>query len=341
MSALSADLELLADPVRVRLLALLEVDELTVGELARILSLPQPTVSRQLKSLLQGEWLGRRTVGTAAYLRLAAMDGTRQELWKIVGQDPALGNDIAADRDRMARVLAERQSDAGTFFGRVAAGWDVLRDQLFGRRFMAPALAALVPPDATIVDLGCGTGEVLAHLAAALDPSVGRVIGVDREPGMLALARARMADAAHPPGSASHVEILEASLESVPLPDQVTDVALLFLVLHHLPEPAAVMAEARRLLKPTGRLVLVDMQPHATTAWRTFGHLHQGFADAELATLAAEAGLAIRTLRHLPPDPDAQGPPLFVATLTPLTPPRPASRAGKHKKVTAGLRARR
>jgi len=341
VSSLSADLELLADPVRVRLLALLEVDELSVGELARILSLPQPTISRQLKSLLQADWLGRRTVGTAAYLRLAAMHPTRQELWRIVGQDPALASDLAADRDHMARILAERQSDAGTFFGRVAAGWDVLRDQLFGRRFMAPALAALVPPDATIIDLGCGTGDVLAHLAAALDPAAGRVIGVDREPGMLALARVRMADLAHPADTAPHVEILEASLESVPLPDEVADVALLFLVLHHLPEPAAVMAEARRLLAPHGRLIVVDMQPHATTAWRTFGHLHQGFADADLTTLAAEAGLAIRTLRHLPPDPDAQGPPLFVATMTPLPRPTPASKAGPHKKATAGLRARR
>jgi len=334
VSALSADLELLADPVRVRLLALIEVDELTVGELARILSLPQPTVSRQLKSLLQGDWIGRRTVGTAAYLRLAAMDGTRQELWRIIRQDPALTGDLGADRDHMARVLAERQSDAGTFFGRVAAGWDVLRDQLFGRRFMAPALAALVPPDATIIDLGCGTGEVLAHLRAALDPTAGRVIGVDREPGMLAIARQRLAEIATE--SDAQVEIIEASLESVPLPDAVADVALLFLVLHHLPDPAAVMAEARRLLAPTGRLVLVDMQPHATTAWRTFGHLHQGFADAELATLAADAGLALRTLRHLPPDPDAQGPPLFVATLTPLTAikstGKPASRAARKRK---------
>lgn len=299
MVTLSADLELLADPLRVRLLALLEAEELTVGELGRVLSLPQPTVSRHLKSLLQGEWLVRRTVGTAAYLRMTGLDATRSDLWRIVRSDPAL--DLEADRDRMARVLAERQADAGTFFGRVAAGWDALRDQLFGRRFMAPALATLVPPDATIVDLGCGTGEVLTHLAG-----YAHLIGVDREPGMLAIARQRLGDAA---------QVIEGALEDVPLPDACADAALLILVLHHLAEPAAVLREARRILVPNGRLVVVDMQPHTNTSWRTFGHLHQGFTESDLIGHAAAADLVVKTFRHLPPDPDVQGPPLFVATL--------------------------
>lgn len=306
MTTLSTDLDLLADPIRARTLALLELDELTVGELARILSLPQPTVSRHLKTLLQAEWLSRRTVGTAAFLRLAALDATRQELWRLVREDPELGGERAADRDKMARVLAERQADASTFFGRVAAGWDTLRDQLFGRRFLGPALAALLPRHWTLVDLGCGTGEVLTHLA----PAVARVIGVDREPGMLAIARERLA--AHP-----HVEVLEGALERVPLPDASADAALLVLVLHHLPEPGAALAEARRILAPDGRLVVVDMLPHTTTAWRTFGHLHQGFSRDALERLAAAADLTLASWHPLPADPEAQGPPLFVAAFDP------------------------
>lgn len=311
MTTLSTDLELLADPIRARTLALLELDELTVGELARILTLPQPTVSRHLKSLLQAEWLSRRTVGTAAFLRLTALDASRQDLWRLVREDPELAPERAADRDKMARVLAERQADASTFFGRVAAGWDALRDQLFGRRFLGPALAALLPREWTIVDLGCGTGEILTHLA----PAVAHVIGVDREPGMLAVARERLA--AHP-----HVAILEGALERVPLPDASADAALLVLVLHHLPEPAAALSEARRILAPAGRLVVVDMLPHTTTTWRTFGHLHQGFARDDLERLATAADLSLASWHALPADPDAQGPPLFVAALTTRAPRR-------------------
>ena len=139
--SLAADLELLADAMRVRLLALLET-ELSVGELAKILSTPQPTVSRHLKGLLQADWLVRRTVGTTAYLLRAPLDERRAALWQLVVGDPTLGNELESDQRVMARVLAERQSDPSTFFGRVAAGWDVLRDQLFGRRFLASTLAA-------------------------------------------------------------------------------------------------------------------------------------------------------------------------------------------------------
>jgi ArsR family transcriptional regulator len=325
VSALSTDLELLSDPVRARLLALLGSEELSVGELTRILSLPQPTISRQLKSLLQGEWLIRRTVGTAAYLRLGPLDATRQTLWGLVREDPALANDIAGDQDRLARIVAEREDDAGTFFGRVAAGWDTLRDQLFGQRFLAPAVAALLPHDAVVVDLGCGTGHVLAQLA----PFVSSIIGVDREPGMLAVARQRAA-------ASPNAEIVEASLEAVPLPDALADLALCVLVLHHLAEPSAALAEARRLLRPTGKLVVVDMQPHDNPTWRTFGHLHQGFSVETLTSLAADADLAIERLEPLPPDPDAQGPPLFVAAMTPL-----AAASGKGSTREPSARRRR
>lgn len=330
--ALSRDLELLSDPVRVRLVALLEAEELSVGELARILALPQPTISRQLKALIQGEWLSRRTVGTAAYLRLVPLSDPRHALWQLVRQDPALAPELAADLERMALIVAERHADASTFFSRVAAGWDTLRDQLFGRRFLAPTLAALLPRDAVVVDLGAGTGHLIAQLA----PFVDQVIGVDREPSMLAIARQRLAElpAATPP-AADQVTLIEAPLEQVPLADASADLALLVLVLHHLPDPVAALAEARRLLRPTGRLVVVDMQPHETTAWRTFGHLHQGFSPETLAALAANAALALTRLVPLAPDPDAQGPPLFVATLTPLA---AASRASAQKKPTGTLR---
>ena len=139
-------------------------------------------------------------------------------------------------------------------------------------------------------------------------PSVSRAIGVDREPGMLAVARRRLAR--HP-----HVEIVEGALEAVPVADASADLALLVLVLHHLPEPGAALAEARRILKPSGKLVVVDMQPHETTAWRTFGHLHQGFSAATVSALAATAGLEVTRYDPLEPEAEVQGPPLFLSTM--------------------------
>jgi len=305
---LGPDLELLADSTRVRMLALLEADELSVGELARGLSTPQPTISRHLKALTQDDWVTRRAVGSTSYLRLAPLDLQRHALWSLVKADATRERDFGSDRERMAFILAER-ADGRAFFERMADGWDVLRDQLFGRRFLVPTMAAMLPPDQTVVDLGCGTGELLSHLA----PAIGSGIGIDREPSMLDIARRRLAD--HP-----HVRIVEAALESVPLAQASTDLALIVLVLHHVPEPASVLAEAARILRPGGRLVLVDMQPHDATAWRAFGHVHQGFSQDDLDRLASSASLALTRHQLLAPDPDVQGPPLFLATLTPKSP---------------------
>lgn len=308
---LGPDLELLADSTRVRMLALLEHEELSVGELARALSVPQPTISRHLKQLAQDEWVTRRSVGPTAYLRLATPNEQRLALWTLVKNDPSRARELEQDKERVALVVAER-NDGRTFFGRIADGWDQLRDQLFGRRFLVPALAALLPRDLSLVDLGCGTGDFLSHVAPAIDQ--GRLIGVDREPSMLEIAKKRLAN--HP-----QVEFVEGALEEVPLPAASTDLATLILVLHHLPEPAAVLAEARRILKPSGRLVVVDMLPHDNTSWRALGHLHQGFSRDDLAGFASPHRLTLDRFQPLVADLDAQGPPLFIATLAP-TPAR-------------------
>lgn len=308
---LGPDLELLADPTRVRILALLERDELSVGELARALNSPQPTVSRHLKQLSQEDWVTRRTAGPTAYLQLAPLPEPRLSLWQLVRQDPARLRELEQDAERVALILAER-NDGRSFFGRVADGWDTLRDQLFGRRFLAPAIAALLPRDQRLVDLGCGTGELLSHLAPALDD----LTGIDREPSMLDVARRRLA-------RWPRVRLCEGALEEVPRPDACADLATLVLVLHHLPEPGAVLAEARRLLSANGRLLVVDMLPHDRSEWRSLGHLHQGFGHEALSALADRAGLTPLTHEPLPLDPDAQGPPLFLATFTPRVAPGP------------------
>jgi len=304
--SLAAALTVLAEAQHVRLLRVLAHEELGVGELVRVVGWPQSTVSRHLKALVVAGWVARRTVGTTALVRMApeALSPEALALWAIIRDDPEAATETAADRDRIALVIAERAADAGTFFGRVASGWDALRDQLFGRAFVVPAALALVPPDATIADLGCGTGELLARIA----PFCERLFGIDREPSMVAAAAQRVV-------AESHVQVLEGPLEALPLGDASVDLALMVLVLHHLAEPSAALHEAARILRPGGRLVVVDMQPHTNRAWSVFGHLHQGFAPADLDALV---GPALSRERHvaLPNDPDTQGPPLFVASFT-------------------------
>lgn len=303
--ALFGQMAVLGDPVRSRLLLLLERNELTVGELCRVVQAPQSTVSRQLKTLADGGWVSSRADGTARRYAMApeATDAARRGLWLLVRKE--IAGSVAAEHDerRLAAVLASRRSRSEAFFRTGASAWDRLRDELFGRGFLLPALLGLLDAEAVVGDLGCGTGEV----AAALAPFARAVIGVDASGPMLKAARKRL-------GGAGNVELRAGALERLPVADGALDAATMILVLHHVPEPARALAEAARALKPKGRLVLVDMFPHDREEYRSrMGHLWLGFPVPEIERLLEEAGFgSVRTV-PLPADPDAKGPALFAA----------------------------
>lgn len=299
-------LSLLAEPVRVRLLRLLEREELGVGELSAIVQLPQSTVSRHLKALGQAGLVARRAEGTATWVRMAkdALAPEIVALWDLVRDAAAEGATPAQDLERMERVVAQRRLDSQAFFGRVATQWSELRSELFGSAFTLPALLSLVSPQLRVADLGCGTGEALVELA----PVVARLIGVDQAEAMLEAAAARVA-------GAENVELRRGDLEALPLADGEIDAALCMLVLHHVADLPRAFAEIARALRPGGMLVVIDMVAHDRVAWRhTMGHAHLGFAEETLVGLAAASGMSVTGFRRLPPDPAAQGPSLFVAT---------------------------
>ena len=173
------------------------------------------------------------------------------------------------DQRRVQTVLAERRTKSQEFFSSSAGQWDRLRDDLFGERFHLAALPAFADSEWTVGDLGCGTGQLTATLA----PFVGRVIAVDASAAMLQAARKRLQ-------GFENVELRRGDLEALPIDDARLDAATLALVLHHLPEPGRALAEVARVLKPGGRLLIVDMLPHDRESYRQqMGHVWLGFSD--------------------------------------------------------------
>ena len=303
--ALFGQMTTLADPTRSRLLLALERNELTVNELRAILQLPQSTISRHLKTLSAEGWVEARAEGTSRHYRLAtdSMDPASRRLWHIVRDEIMRSSAAEHDARRMQAVLAERSTRSQQFFSTSAGQWDKMRLELFGRRADV-ALLGLLDDSWTVADLGCGTGAISQSVA----PFVDRVIAVDESNAMLAAARKRL----HGIGN---VDVRNGRLEALPLADAEVDVALLFLVLHYVIEPARVIWEAVRALKPGGRLLVLDMMPHERQDLRqTMGHLWQGFDRATLGGWMQEAGLEDFRYTPLPADPDAKGPTLFTAT---------------------------
>ena len=296
----------LGDPIRCRALDLLERRELTVSEITSVLQLPQSTVSRHLKVLADDGWLEARKDGTSRRYsaRSLSPELPAARLWSLVRED--LANQPAAreDRRRLESVLARRRSRSKEFFASTAGGWSDLRRDLFGHRFDLEALLGLLDDRWVVGDLGAGDGL----LANTLAPCVARVLAVDDSPEMLDAAARRLS-------RIDNVELRHGRLEELPIEDAALDVAILALVLHHLPDPEAVIREAARALGPGGKLLVVDMALHEREEYRhEMGHVWLGFDSDQIAAWTAAAGLDRLRLRHLRPEPEAQGPSLFCAT---------------------------
>jgi ArsR family transcriptional regulator len=295
----------LADSTRSRLLLVLERHELTVGEMCAVLQLPQSTVSRHLKTLADEGWVASRAEATSRRYRMMAdrLEPAARRLWTLVREQLAATPAAEQDGQRLRTVLAQRSTRSQEFFSTAAGQWDRLREELFGRRADLLGLLGLLDPRWAVGDLGCGTGQVSASLA----PFVSRVVSVDSSAAMLGAARKRLA-------SVENVDVRAGELEALPVDDGELDAALLFLVLHYVAEPAAALAEARRVLRPGGTLLVVDMTPHDREEYRqAMGHVWLGFGADALEGWMREAGFGGVRYVALPPDPAAKGPSLFAA----------------------------
>ena len=281
--------------------------EFSVGDLARIVQLPQPTVSRHLKQLHQHGLVQRRSEGTSSYYRMVA-DGLPEpvaQLWRLVADEVGPSPE---DLRRLQAVLERRRMNSSQFFDEVAQRWKEVRQTLFGDDFVLPTLLTMLPPDRVIADLGCGPGITLSQLA----PVAGRVIGVDREHAMLELAEKRNAEF-------RNIELRQGRLDALPIKDHEVHLTLAMLVLHHVEDVQAAIAEMRRVIRPHGQAIVLDMIPHKRSDYaHSMGHQHLGFARDELETYAERASLRVNSYRVLPANPAADGPGLFVARLVPI-----------------------
>ena len=301
-------LSALADPIRTRLLLVLERHELTVSELLAVLQLPLSTVSRHLKVLADAGWIVAREDGTSNRYRHdgRVLEAGSRRLWASVREEAQGVTAARRDAERVRGVLADRHTRSQAFFASSAGQWDRVRSDLFGARTELYALVGLFDSEATVGDLGCGTGQ----LAEVIAPFVAQVIAVDESPAMLKAARARLA-------TARNVDIRDGALEALPIADGALDVAVLSLVLHYVAEPVAALTEIRRTLRTGGgRLLLVDMLPHDRAEYRqTMGHVWLGFGAEQLTQWASEAGFTGVRHHALPAAPQAKGPTLFAAVL--------------------------
>jgi len=289
-AGLLTGLRAVAETSRLRLLALCAQGDLTVGDLCAILGQSQPRVSRHLKLLCDAGLLDRLPEGNSVRLRLAGSAIARQILQLL----PAGDETLRLDRERLEEIRAGRAAAAAAYFRKNAGRWNRLRALYADEDRVAAELRRRLPTGTNLdlLDVGTGTGRLLELMA----PHIGRGTGIDLSRDMLAVARANLIRA-----GAGNCLVRQADMYRLPWAEPQFDVITIHHVLHYAEDPAATIAEAARLLKLGGRLLIVDFAPHNLERLRSeHAHRRLGFADGEIVKWCRAAGLRAQRVQHLP-----------------------------------------
>lgn len=282
----------LADPTRLRIARLLGTMELAVGELAQVLGQSQPRVSRHVGILCDAGLAERRREGSWVFLRqvdadaaAAPMIEAAQRLLAIAeAEEPEFGAMCASDRRKLAAIRDAREAAAEHYFARHASEWDDLRALHSPDAEVEAALAAALAdaPLGAVLDIGTGTGRMAELFAQDAE----RVVALDKNLEMLRVARAKLQ---HLP--TAQIELVQGDFADLPFAPASFDTVLLHQVLHFAPDPAPALAEAARVLRPGGRIAIVDFASHDHEELRTrHQHARLGFADRQMAELLRAAG---------------------------------------------------
>lgn len=299
---LNATLKAAGEDTRLRILVLLAEAELTVSELTEIMRQSQPRISRHLKLLVDAGLIERFREGSWAFFRHAEHCPTAEIVRQLVGAlDPA-DPMIVRDRDRLADVRAARVRAAQDYFRRHAAEWDRIRRLHAADEAVEAEILKVLGdrPFRSLLDLGTGTGRILELLA----PEVERGLGIDLSREMLALARSRLDHA-----GIKNCSVRQGDIFNLALPRDSFDVVIIHQVLHFLDDGGRAIREAARVLRPQGRLLIIDLAPHEFEFLRDeHAHRRLGFPADSVAQWMTEAGLEGVTHHALLPDPgsDAQ-----------------------------------
>ena len=290
-----ADLfQALADPTRLRIVALLRTMELSVGELAQVLRQSQPRVSRHVKILGDAGLVERRKEGSWVFLTLADPERSGALLDVIdCWLDPSSAQALAGDAARLEAVRADRADSAARYFASHAEAWDSIRSLHVAESEVERAIdqALSDQPLGRLVDIGTGTGRMIELFA----PRASGAIGIDRSSEMLRLARAKLEAVGI--GSAG---LRQGDMYALPLDDHSADSVIIHQVLHYAQSPGSAIAEAARILVPGGRLLVVDFAAHEREELRERdAHLRLGFADEAMLAWFAAAGLGADHVEHL------------------------------------------
>jgi ubiquinone/menaquinone biosynthesis C-methylase UbiE len=298
---LSTALKAAGEATRLRILALLGEAELTVTDLTAILRQSQPRISRHLRLLGEAGLVDRFREGSWAFFRLGERGGSADLARELIARlDPA-DPTLARDRERLAAVRAQRAEAAQAYFRSHAAEWDRIRKLHVADEAVERAIGRALAGDdmRAMLDLGTGTGRMLELLG----PQIERGLGLDLSLDMLALARARLDRA-----GLRHCSVRQGDIYDLALPKDSFDIVLIHQVLHFLDDGARAIHEAARVLRPGGRLLVVDFAPHDLEFLRDeHAHRRLGFAAETVTQWMRAAGLDVLAQESLPPEPASEG----------------------------------
>jgi ArsR family transcriptional regulator len=278
MPSIVKTFKVVADPNRLRILLLLKAEELSVAELQEILAMGQSTISTHLSQLKQAELVEDRRTGKSNLYRFSARSSFLDEI--LVNAEKEIP-EFASDRAAMRRVLKKRQDKMRAFFDTVAGRLG--RDYVPGKSWksLAEALLRLMPP-MVIADLGAGEGAFALLLAQRAK----KVIAVDSSAKMIEVVREQALR-----HGIKNVDYRLGDMEEIPIGDGEVDLVFFSQSLHHALHPARALEEARRILTPGGRIVILDLVKHRfEEAREMYADEWLGFSEAELESMLEKAG---------------------------------------------------
>lgn len=289
----------LADDTRLRIMLLLQVMELSVGELALILEQSQPRVSRHVRILVEAGLAERQKEGSWVFLRPALSSAAASQrdyaeaaqlLNRFLCQTDIVGEPLASqsasDRSKLTEIRGQREERAAQYFAQHAANWDKMRALYIAEQEIEDALVALLPDNSIgrLLDIGTGTGRMVELLA----PRASHSTAIDKSPEMLRFARSKLQHL--PP---ERLELVQGDFNSLPLKGDGYDTIILHQVLHFAQNPGQVICEAARVASPGGQIIIVDFAPHLREELReSDAHARLGFADEQIGDFFNRAGFS-------------------------------------------------